>query len=59
MKKVYVLLSLVLLAVWIIGFFIMSAPPVIHIFLFVSVLVYLHSIIMQNVIDTPVMQEKK
>ena len=59
MKKLYVLMSLVLLTVWVIGFFAMKASPVIHLFLFLSVLMYLHSIIMQNVADTPVLQEKK
>ena len=58
MKKIYVLLSLVLLAVWIIGFFIMSASPVIHIFLFLSILMYLHSVIMLNPAEAPLMQEK-
>ena len=59
MKKLYVLMSLVLLTVWVIGFFAMKASPVIHLFLFLSVLIYLHSIIMQNVAGTPVLQEKK
>lgn len=59
MKKIYVLLSLVLLTVWIIGFFAMKASPVIHLFLFLSVLMYLHSIIMLTTAEVPLMKEKE
>lgn len=49
MKKLLFLLSLVLITVWIAGFFLLNSSPVMHIFLFLSVLCYIRSIMIVEV----------
>jgi uncharacterized sodium:solute symporter family permease YidK len=44
MKKVLLLLSISIITLWIIGFFILKLPPAIHILLAVSILIYIRSL---------------
>lgn len=46
MKKICLVSSLVLLAAWIAGFFFISSSPVVHIFLWLAVLLYIRSLMM-------------
>lgn len=43
MKKILLVSSLVMLAAWIAGFFFITSSPVVHIFLWLSVLLYIRS----------------
>jgi len=46
MKKLLFLSSIVLMTVWIIGVFMMKAATPVHFFLFVSLLLYIRSLMM-------------
>ena len=48
MKKILLLLSITIITLWIIGFFILKLPPAIHILLAVSILVYIRSLWADN-----------
>ena len=51
MKKMFLLLSLVLITAWIAGVFYWKMPGVVHIFLFLAVIFYLRSLML---VETPV-----
>jgi len=48
MKKLFFLSSIVLMTVWIIGVFMMKATAMIHFFLFVSLLLYIRSLMLPS-----------
>jgi hypothetical protein len=48
MKKVLLGLSIILITLWIIGFFILKLPPVIHILIVLSLLIYIRSLLYIN-----------
>jgi hypothetical protein len=51
MKKMLLLSSIILVGIWITGFFIFRFPPAIHILLALSVLVYVRSLL--HAAETP------
>lgn len=53
MKKILLLLSITLMTVWIIGFFILKLPSAIHIFPVLSILVYIRSVVFLESTETP------
>ncbi len=48
MKKVLLGLSILLITLWIIGFFILKLPPVVHILIVLSILIYIRSLLYIN-----------
>ncbi len=51
MKKVLLWLSIIIMTVWIIGFFILKLPSAVHILLVLSLLLYIRSLLHIN--DSP------
>ena len=45
MKKILFLLSIIILTVWIVGYFILKLPAAVHLLLFVSILLYIRSLV--------------
>ncbi len=58
-KKIFLLLSLALITVWVAGFFFTGSSPVIHSFLFLAVLFYLRSLMIVEVPDNEPAIEKQ
>lgn len=45
MKKILLLLSITVMTVWIIGFFILRMPPAVHVLLALSIVLYIRSLV--------------
>lgn len=45
MKKILLSLSIIIMTIWIVGFFILKLPPAVHILLVLSVLIYIRSLL--------------
>jgi uncharacterized sodium:solute symporter family permease YidK len=48
MKKIMLLLSIILVTLWIAGFFLMKLHPAVHIVLAVAILLYIRSLLLVN-----------
>jgi uncharacterized sodium:solute symporter family permease YidK len=48
MKKIMLLLSIILVTLWIAGFFLMNLHPAVHIVLAVAILLYIRSLLLVN-----------
>lgn len=48
MKKILLLLSVMVMTVWIIGFFILKLPPAVHVLLALSIVLYIRSLVHIN-----------
>jgi hypothetical protein len=58
MKKTLLVLSITTMTLWIIGFFILKLPPVVHIFLATSLLIYVRSLLYINNSSSQVLRSK-
>lgn len=48
MKKILFISSLVLMAAWIVGVFILKAPALIHVLLVLSLILYIRTLLVQS-----------